>query len=104
MQDKKTDPFYKSLRWRAQRERALARDLGVCQECLRRFNAGDTIKVQRATMVHHIIPREERPDLELELSNLESLCDKHHNYMHPEKGHRPKTDNQTAPRARIIKL
>lgn len=104
MQDKKTDPFYKSGPWRAVRQQALDRDLGICQECLRRFYAGQVIKVQNAVMVHHIKPREERPDLELDLNNLESLCDKHHNYFHPEKGHKPKNDKPSAPRARIIKL
>ncbi len=103
MQDKKTDPFYLSSDWRTVRQLALDRDLGLCQECLRRFYAGQTIKVQNATMVHHIKPREQYPELELELSNLESLCDKHHNFFHPEKGRKQKKQ-QAAPRARIIKL
>lgn len=104
MHEKKADPFYKSGPWRAVRQQALDRDLGLCQECLRRFYQGQVIKVQDAVMVHHIKPREEYPELALDINNLESLCDKHHNYFHPEKGNKPKTDKRDAPRARIIKL
>jgi hypothetical protein len=39
-------------------------------------------------VVHHVIPRSERPDLALTLSNLVSLCDDHHAKRHPEKGMR----------------
>ena len=36
--------------------------------------------------MHHKIPRSERPDLELEESNLEAVCERCHNMDHPEKG------------------
>lgn len=103
MHEKKADPFYLSNPWRLVREDALRRDLYICQECLRLFQAGRTVKVRSATMVHHIKPREEYPELELVLSNLESLCDKHHNQFHPEKGRRGIAKKE-APRARVIKL
>ena len=103
MQDKKTDPFYKSKPWRTVRAAALERDMYLCQECLRRFYAGQALRVRDAEMVHHVVPREMRPDLELDLGNLESLCDQHHNYMHPEKGGAPEK-KRAASRARIIKL
>ena len=55
---------------------ALQRDHYWCQRCGRRA----------ATTVHHIIPREERPALALDLDNLQSICPQCHNQLHPEKG------------------
>ncbi|MBQ8616280.1 MAG: HNH endonuclease [Clostridia bacterium] len=103
MHEKKADPFYLSKEWRMVREEALARDKYVCQECLRLFNAGHTIKVRPAAMVHHVKPREEYPELSLVLSNLESLCYKHHNVIHPEKGMK-RAEKKHETRARVIKL
>ena len=37
-------------------------------------------------MVHHVLPITERPDLALDVANMRSLCDMHHNRKHPEKG------------------
>lgn len=73
---KKADPFYLSPAWRAARIRILQRDFYWCQVCKRRT----------ANTVHHKIPRSERPDLELEESNLEAVCERCHNADHPEKG------------------
>ena len=51
-----------------------------------RFLAGYGVRPNRAELVHHMIPLEERPDLALDLDNLRSLCSECHNRRHPEKG------------------
>ena len=84
--DKKVDPFYKSPAWRRARQQALERDMYLCQDCLAAKQRGERVRVRGAEVVHHIQPRELRPDLALELSNLISLCDACHNKRHPEKG------------------
>lgn len=73
---KTTDPFYKSGAWKRLRKAALERDHYWCQRCRRK----------PAEIVHHVIPREERPDLSLTLENLESVCAMCHAQLHPEKG------------------
>ena len=83
---KKNDPFYTSAAWRAVREQALLRDHYICQKCLKRAEMGKLFTPHPATMVHHIKPRQLFPELELELDNLESLCDACHNEEHPERG------------------
>lgn len=57
----------------------------MCQDCMDRMRSGIGIRPHRATMVHHIIPRTERPDLALVLDNLRSLCAECHEKNHPEK-------------------
>lgn len=73
---KKADPFYLSSRWKAARLSALQRDCYWCQRCQKR----------PANIVHHLVPRTVNPDLELELSNLQSVCSTCHEQVHPEKG------------------
>lgn len=104
--EKQTDPFYGTDAWHRARQLALQRDGGMCQECMRRYKAGLIRKPHRADMVHHIIPREARPDLALDLHNLECLCNACHNKAHPEKGGRKDRGGQPKPgRAmRIIKV
>lgn len=99
MDYKGSDPFYHSKAWKRVRALALQRDCGMCQNCMDRFRAGYGIKPRRAQMVHHIIPREERPDLALDLSNLRSLCNECHNKEHPEKGRQ--AGKEETPAARI---
>lgn len=102
---KESDPFYHKAAWKRLRAAALQRDQGMCQECMRRLRAGYGIRPRRATMVHHIEPVSERPDLALRLDNLVSLCDECHNRMHPEKGAREKAEKvQTRNRMRVIKV
>jgi 5-methylcytosine-specific restriction endonuclease McrA len=58
-------------------------------------------------MVHHVLPLTERPDLALDLSNLRSLCDMHHNREHPEKGGRGnagRTKGKAPAKMRVIKV
>ena len=97
------NPFYHTGAWKRLRPVALGRDGGMCQECMREFRAGYGIKPARATMVHHIIPIEERPDLALDLNNLLSLCAKHHNLVHPEK-HKAWKKKKPIGKARIIRV
>lgn len=102
---KESDPFYHRAAWKRLRAAALQRDQGMCQECMRRLRAGYGIRPRRATMVHHIEPVSERPDLALRLDNLVSLCDECHNRMHPEKGAREKAERMTTRnRMRVIKV
>lgn len=83
---KESDPFYHTKAWKRVREAALMRDHYLCVPCLEAYRRGDARKPRTATTVHHIIPRSERPDLALELSNLQSICTVCHNQAHPEKG------------------
>lgn len=91
--DKKADPFYLSRGWRRLRLDALQRDHYLCQRCGRRA----------ATVVHHIIPVRERPDLKRELSNLECVCDACHNALHPERNRRAAAATEDAG-VRVIDL
>jgi len=68
--------FYKSRRWERKRRVVLRRDEYMCREC-RRYG-----RTTKANTVHHIHPREVRPDLELDDRNLISLCESCHNAMH----------------------
>ena len=61
------------------------------------------VRPRDATIVHHIIPRDERPDLALEIDNLRSLCDACHNKRHPEKGQK-EDGGAVRPGIRIIKI
>jgi hypothetical protein len=68
-----TDRFYTSLEWKLARERALARDGRRCS--VARLLGGDC----SATLhVHHLKPRKEHPELELDVDNLITTCSRHH--------------------------
>ena len=95
---KESEPFYHRKEWKKIRADVLARDQGMCQDCMDKFRAGIIRKPRRATMVHHIIPRKERPDLALVMSNLRSLCATCHEEHHPER--RSKTKRKTEERMR----
>ena len=90
MDYKESDPFYHRKEWKRIREMALQRDGGMCRDCMDRMQLETGYRPRRATMVHHIIPRSERPDLELDLDNLRSLCAECHEKNHPEKRNKPK--------------
>ena len=72
-----TDKFYHSTDWDIVREKVLQRDRFVCQFFLGKWDDGihkpNKYKLERATMVHHIIPIKERPDLALDINNMISL-------------------------------
>lgn len=100
---KESAPFYHQGAWKRLRGVALMRDNGMCCDCMDKFNARLIDKPNRATMVHHIQPIEERPDLALDLNNLRSLCDECHNRDHPEKG--KKRQQASQPQGiRVIKI
>lgn len=99
---KQSDPFYHTRRWKAVRKLVLERDHAICQVCLRLYRAGCMDRPREANTVHHLIPRTERPDLELALDNLESICAIHHNQEHPDKGGSHGADRPQAARPRVV--
>ena len=72
--------FYHSKEWRILRVRALQRDNYLCQECLKNG------VITPASTVHHIKPLRIDSDEALKLENLETVCPKCHNRLHPERG------------------
>ena len=101
---KKCDPFYQSDAWRRVRQQALERDHFYCQKCLQMVEMGRKLRPNDATMVHHIKPRSLYPELELDLSNLVSLCDACHNQEHPERGFGPEKREKPASARRCIRI
>lgn len=67
-----SNSFYKGMAWRRLRDSVLARH-PLCVECERQG------RVTVATLVDHIVPYRERPDLGLERTNLRPLCHACHN-------------------------
>src|SRR5690554_6784333 len=78
----KINKFYKSTDWDIAREKALFRDKFICQFYLGKYTEGNhrphEIKLEEATVVHHIKPIKERPDLCLDIDNLVSLSHEAH--------------------------
>ena len=72
-----TNAFYNSTDWDILREKVLERDKHKCQFFLGTWNDGIhkpyKMKLIEATMVHHIIPIKQRPDLALDINNCISL-------------------------------
>ena len=101
--DDDTDKFYTSRTWRRKRKDVLRLDRYECQTCKARG------KYTRATMVHHVKHLRDRPDLALNIWDVDqdgrsirqlvSLCDDCHDKEHPErmrqyKRRRPLTDER----------
>lgn len=76
--------FYTSKAWQKKRQAILKRDNYLCQRC-KRYG-----KNVQATVVHHIEPLDEYPELRFDSKNLISLCSACHNQAHPEKGDKAK--------------
>lgn len=95
----KSSAFYRTPEWRALREQALRRDGHICQPCRRRGRA-----FVRATVVHHIKPRDTHPELAMCLSNLESACYACHNKEHPEKAFKAPVKKSKVKKVRIIRM
>lgn len=76
--------FYTSAKWKRKKEFVMKRDGYLCVEC-KRYG-----RKTPAVLVHHIKALEEYPELKLEATNLESLCESCHNKRHPEKGRPPR--------------
>ena len=106
MNYKQTDPFYQTEAWKRARRERLRMDHGMCVKCMEEFYRGERMRPLPATMVHHVLPIKERPDLALDLSNMQSLCEMHNNREHPEKGGRGKARAAKRPPAglRVIKV
>lgn len=68
-----SDSFYSSPEWRAVRDHVLDRDGGRCT--VARLLGG---KCRGSLHVHHIEKRADRPDLELDETNLATVCAGHH--------------------------
>lgn len=89
-----TDKFYNSTDWDILREDVLNRDHHECQFFAGKWNDGKhkpyTIKPVFATMVHHIIPIKERPDLALDKNNCISLSNEAHEIVEDRKRFRYK--------------
>lgn len=80
---------------------ALKRDHYCCAQCQRNGRP-----FEPANTVHHIISREDAPELALELSNLESVCAACHNKLHPGKAFRRMKlpDRKPAQTVRVIRM
>ena len=65
----KTDSFYSSNEWRTLRYKVLSAGNGKCECC------GATAKSGAVLHVDHIKPKSKYPELALEFSNLQLLCD-----------------------------
>lgn len=61
-------PFYKSKAWKNLRKYFLSRH-PICNRCAR----------EAASVVHHIKPAREHPELRFNIENLEALCGSCHN-------------------------
>lgn len=87
-----TDKFYNSTDWDEIREKRLRADKYKCQFFLGKWNDGkhipNKIKMIDATIVHHIIPIRERPDLALDINNLVSLSFEAHEIIEGRTGFR----------------
>lgn len=68
--------FYQSKEWRTLRLKAIKRDHNECVVCRREG------KYHVCQNVHHIHEVKERPDLALDLNNIECICIVHHNMIH----------------------
>lgn len=68
-----TEPFYTSPEWYAVRDAVRERDGNRCS--VARLLGGDC---SGALHVHHLIPREQRPDLALDEDNCVTACAHHH--------------------------
>lgn len=70
--DSKSTKFYNSREWDIARSVAIARDHGLCQDCLKKD------KIKAFNTVHHIIPIKEDWDKRLDINNLICVCESHH--------------------------
>ena len=69
----RSDGFYSTKEWFKTRTRVLKAANYTCAMC------GVSVHGKHNGHVDHILPRRDRPDLALTLSNLQVLCTHHHN-------------------------
>ena len=67
--EKQTQKFYNSQAWKETRYEVLRRDGGACQCCGAR--ASDGVRIH----VDHVKPRSKYPELQLDINNLQVLCE-----------------------------
>lgn len=95
---KERDAFYNSTDFDIVREQVLERDNHECQFFSGKWGDGIhkpyKIEPKRATMVHHIKPIKERPDLCLDPDNLISLSFEAHEIVEERKRFRFKKKNK----------
>jgi 5-methylcytosine-specific restriction enzyme A len=71
--NKERASFYKTGAWEKKRAIILKRDYGLCQVHKKKGQA------KTGNIIDHIIPLEVRPDLALEDTNLQTICQGCHN-------------------------
>lgn len=76
-----SDKFYHTKKWERIRRAVLARDKYICQFA-KRYG-----KTREASVVHHIFPREEFPELQWKSWNLVAVSSAAHNIMHDRETH-----------------
>lgn len=64
--EQKDPNFYQSAAWKALRKRVFAAWGRICLRCLKNIEP---------MTVDHILPRSKYPELELEFTNMQPLCD-----------------------------
>lgn len=103
---KQTDRLYTSAAWRRVRSAVLMRDHYMCVRCVQAYREGHGGRPRKATLVHHIEPYRDAPELALNMDNLQSLCEVCHNQLHTEKGarHYPADAPPFTTKARVIKI
>lgn len=72
------DRFRSSRRWRDKREQIRARDLNLCQICIRNLYDTDRQYNYEELSVHHAISLEKNFERRLDDDNLITACSKHH--------------------------
>ncbi|MEQ6353949.1 HNH endonuclease signature motif containing protein [Lysinibacillus sp. M3] len=88
--DEQKSKFYSSYTWRKLRQQIKERDNFECQECKRNGLVFiDTFEMNKSgrrkkikLIVHHKLELQDRPDLALDVDNLETLCVNCHNKLH----------------------
>lgn len=83
----KFNDFYNSSEWKAIRNQKFIEARGLCERCEKRGI------IKKGKEVHHKIPIEQRPDLRLDMNNLELLCSDCHNNAHGRESSLQKFNN-----------
>ena len=98
---KETNQFYGTAAWKAARQAALDRDMGLCVWCRARGRTARDRLGRRVPVLATMVHLEDRPDLALDLGNLVSLCDRCHDEAHPEKRKAPAPSVLDSPAERM---
>ena len=88
--------FYVTKAWKKIRLERLAKDNYLCQRCKERG------LLVPGTLVHHIKPLEDCPELALELDNLISLCNTCHEQIEKRRQKQGERAKRKKRRARVI--